>query len=269
MDETKYREIASDLQTKIEAGDLLPGVKLPSDAELCETYAASRNTVREAVKLLQTRGLVERRGNRGTFVLLKVAPFRTVISVDSGFGGFKGAASAPGGDSSPGAGPGERKFTVNTPKVEIQEPPAGIAGELQLDKGSRAVVRHQERSIGAVLWSIQTSYYPMRFVDQGADRLLQVKDIEDGVRKYLDAELGVKEVGSHDTMRVRAPSPAEAAAFKIPDDGRIAVFETRQLGIDASGDPVRVTISVYPSDRNEFSMETGALAEAVRPQERG
>jgi GntR family transcriptional regulator len=188
-------------------------------------------------------------------VLLKIAPFSTVISVDSGFGGFQGAIHP-----SDGASRG-RTFEVTVPKVEIQQPPADIAAELGLPEGSTVVIRHQERSIDDVLWSTQTSYYPMQFVLDGAARLLEVGDITEGVRKYLDQTLGVKEIGSHDTMKVRAPSRDEAAPFGIPDDGRVAVFETRQIGVDPDHKPVRVTISIYPADRNQFSMDTGSLAE--------
>ena len=256
MDEpTKYREIAADLQRKIESGELAPGARLPSDAELSESYEASRNTVREAVKILVTRGLVEKPSGRGAFVLQKINPFSTVITVDSGFGGFRGAAKTLD------VGSGNREFTVTTPKVEIRQSPADIAAELGLTKDDTVVIRHQERSIDGVLWSSQTSYYPMSFLQQGATRLLDVEDIAEGVRRYLDSALGIREVGSHDTMRVRAPSQTEASAFKIPDDGRIAVFETRQVGVDSGHKPLRVTISIYPTDRNQFSMETGALAE--------
>jgi GntR family transcriptional regulator len=114
---------------------------------------------------------------------------------------------------------------------------------------------------------MQTSYYPMSFVTKGATRLLEVQDITEGTRQYLDAAIGVNEVGSYDTMRVRAPNPEEAGSFELPQDGRISVFETRQTGIDPDGKPVRVTITIYPSDRNTFSMETGTLAE--RPSSEG
>jgi GntR family transcriptional regulator len=152
--------------------------------------------------------------------------------------------------------------------VEIQEASGDIADELQLGEGSEVVIRHQERFIDDELWSMQTSYYPMTFVTQGANRLLAVKDITEGTRRYLDETIGVKEIGSRDTMTVRAPTPGEATSFRLPEDGRIAVFETRQTGIDPNGKAVRVTITIFPSDRNTFSMETGALAERP-PPERG
>lgn len=252
---TRYREIAADLQRKIASGELPPGEKLPSDAKLGTDYGASRNTIREAVKLLLTRGLVERRLNRGTFVLASKDPFSTVINTDTGFGGFAGAAYASEVIAK------HRRPAVTEPRVEIQIASAQVATALRLDEGAQVVVRDQKRVIDGELWSTQTTYYPMKLAQEGAGRLLEVKDIPEGVRTYLARALGIREVGSHDTMLVRAPSPGEATAFRIPDDGCIAVFETRQVGVDGSGQPLRLTISIYPADRNQFSMKTGKLAD--------
>ena len=58
-----YRKIAEDLRGQIKAGELAPGDRLKSEAELMEEYGqdgkASRNTVRDAIRLLVGRGLVE------------------------------------------------------------------------------------------------------------------------------------------------------------------------------------------------------------------
>jgi GntR family transcriptional regulator len=250
---TRYREIAADLQRKIISAELQPGQKLPSDAKLGTDYGASRNTVREALKLLLTRGVVERRPNQGTFVLARKDPFSTVINTDTGFGGYAGAVYASEVIAR------NRKPEVTRPRVEIQMASAPVAATLQLGEDRQVVIRHQQRFIDDELWSTQMTYYPMKLVQEGATRLLEVKDIPEGVRVYLARDFGIREIGSRDTMLVRAPHPDEATAFKIPDDGCIAVFETRQIGVDADGRPLRLTISVYPADRNQFSMKTGEL----------
>jgi len=59
MADPLYRQIAQDLQRKIESGELAPGDKLPSELEVREEYVASRNTIRDAIKWLTVRGLVE------------------------------------------------------------------------------------------------------------------------------------------------------------------------------------------------------------------
>ena len=63
-----YRTIAEDLRRQISTGELAPGDRLKSEAELMEAYGrdgkASRNTVRDAIKFLASRGLVETRQAR-------------------------------------------------------------------------------------------------------------------------------------------------------------------------------------------------------------
>jgi GntR family transcriptional regulator len=253
-DEPKYRAIAADLEAKIQSGELTAGERLPSDAVLGKTYGASRNTVRQAIQFLLNRGVVEKQPGGATLVRKNIDPFRTVVSTETGFGGFEGAAYASDVAAS------NRRPALTKPHVEIQASSPWIAGALGVDEGSPVVVRHQERLIDDELWSMQTSYYPMVFVERGATRLLAVEDLREGTRQYLVDAISVQEIGSHDTMTVRAPTPGEAARFGLPEDGRIAVFETRQTGVDPDDKPVRVTITIYPSDRNTFSMETGRLA---------
>lgn len=49
-------------------GNLRPGSKLPTEAELCANLGASRNSVREAVKQLEAYGVVYIKRAEGTFV---------------------------------------------------------------------------------------------------------------------------------------------------------------------------------------------------------
>jgi len=56
-----YRQIAEDLRAQIEGGDLEPGQQLRTEIELRDHYGASRNTIRDATKLLAAWGMVETR----------------------------------------------------------------------------------------------------------------------------------------------------------------------------------------------------------------
>ena len=55
------------LQTILQRG-LRPGDQLPSERELGEQYGVSRTVIREAVRALTTRGLVDARAGRGLTV---------------------------------------------------------------------------------------------------------------------------------------------------------------------------------------------------------
>lgn len=64
-----YQSIAQALLEKIESGELSKGSQLPTEIELRETFNASQNTVRDAVKWLTSRGLVEQVPGRGACVV--------------------------------------------------------------------------------------------------------------------------------------------------------------------------------------------------------
>lgn len=66
--ERLYEQIVSQIEQRIEAGDLKVGDQLPSERELAEQFVVSRTAVREAVKALRQKGLVEIRPGRGTFI---------------------------------------------------------------------------------------------------------------------------------------------------------------------------------------------------------
>lgn len=60
--------VAAELVQRIVRGIHPPGTPLPPEPALCETFSVSRTVVREAVKMLQEKGLVQVRQGTGTTV---------------------------------------------------------------------------------------------------------------------------------------------------------------------------------------------------------
>jgi len=56
---------------------------------------------------------------------------------------------------------------------------------------------------------------------------------------------------------VRAPDENEIGYFRLPADGRISVFEIYRVAFDENGDRIRLTVTVYPADRNRFRINVG------------
>jgi len=258
MPDPMYRQIAEDLRQKIESGDLGHGDQLPTELELREQYDASRNTVRDAMKWLITRGLIETRPGQGTFVVGKIDPYVTILTGDPAKGGDEEGPVYVKGLRELGQG-GQRMPTSSAPRVEIQKAGGAGAEELQVGSGTTVVSRHQQRYIDDTPWSLQTSFYPIALAAQGAGKLLEVDNINQGAVEYLRQEIGLKQAGYRDTITVRAPNTGEAAFFKLPDDGRVAVFEVRRTAFDDHGKPFRLTVSVYPTDRNQFAVDVGEV----------
>ncbi len=66
--ERLYERIVSQIEQRIAAGDLKSGDQLPSENELAKQFAVSRTAVREAIKALREKRLVEVRPGKGTFI---------------------------------------------------------------------------------------------------------------------------------------------------------------------------------------------------------
>lgn len=60
--------VIEDITNAIRSGQLRPGDKLPSIAELCVQYEASATPIRDALVRLDERGWIETHQGKGSFV---------------------------------------------------------------------------------------------------------------------------------------------------------------------------------------------------------
>ena len=262
MTDPLYRQIADDLRTKIESGELAQGSQLATEVELRDQYNASRNTVRDAIKWLTTLGLVETRPGQGTFVSEKINPFVTPLTADP-------ATGRGGGDEAiylAEVAASGRTPTSSLPRVEIQDAANVVARALRIEEGAQVVSRHQQRFIDDTPFSLQTTFYPMSLVQQGATRLISPTDIPEGAVAYIARVCGIQQVGYRNTIAVRPPDENEASFFKLPADGSISMFEIHRVGFDQQGNRIRLTITVYPADRNRFRVEVGKVPARSVPE---
>jgi GntR family transcriptional regulator, transcriptional repressor for pyruvate dehydrogenase complex len=63
-----YQQIVQQIEESILKGVLKTGDQLPAERELAQQFGVSRTAVREAVKALHEKGLVEAHSGRGTFI---------------------------------------------------------------------------------------------------------------------------------------------------------------------------------------------------------
>jgi GntR family transcriptional regulator len=270
MAEPMYKRVAEDLRGRIESGEIAPGSKLPTEVELMDEYgekfgspsggvSISRNTVRDAIKLLATRGLVVSRAGKGTFVVRKIDPFVSTLSGSPEVGRetvrYMSEVDSYGTEVEASG----RKPDVSVPRVEVQRASGWVASLLALAEGTMVISRYQERSIDETPWSMQTTFYPMDWVTHGASRLLIAENITDGIIRYVEDVLGVKQVGLHDLITARVANSHESAFFDLPEDGQVAVFEVSRVGFDENSNPLRLTVTVYPADRNYLAYDEGQV----------
>ena len=78
--ERLYQEIVDQIQQQILSGALKPGDQIPAERDLADRFGVSRTAVREAIKSLTEKGLIEVFVGRGTFVT-NLSPDRVVESM--------------------------------------------------------------------------------------------------------------------------------------------------------------------------------------------
>jgi GntR family transcriptional regulator len=252
-----YRHIADDLRAKIKAGALEPNAKLPTEGELSEQYEASRNTVREAIRRLTDEGLLDSRPGQGTFVARRVDPFVTVLTADAktGFGAGESAAYLSEVRS-------KHRDPVNSiPKVEVLPVNDEVAPLLDIPQGTQVVSRSQDRYIDGIPWSRQTSFYLMDFITKGATKLLMAMDIEEGAVPYLANEIGIKQTGYRDWITGRLATEDEQGLFGVGHNA--AVFVHSRVAFDQNNTPMRLTVTIFPVDRNRLVFNVGPNVPAL------
>jgi GntR family transcriptional regulator len=244
-----YQVIAEDLRAKIESGVLARGSQLPTEGELQEQYGAARNTIRDAIKRLGGQGLVETRPGQGTFVMPEIDPFVTVLTPDS-----SDVGKGDGATYLSEVNAHHRRAEMTLPIVQVQPASAEIAKRLRVAPGTHVVSRHQQRYIDDLPWSLQTSFYPMVFASQ-APRLIQPEHILPGVVHYLGETMNLQQIGWRDWITARTPDDNEVQFFNISHDS--TVFEIFRTAFDQNKKPMRVTVTVFPTDRNQFIVNVG------------
>jgi GntR family transcriptional regulator len=269
-----YRQIAEDLRGRIESGAIARGAKLPTESELRVSYGAARNTIRDAIKLLASRGLVVTRPGLGTFVVRHVKPFVTTLAtaVPPGAreptreGGPEGdCAGSLADDEDDESFVGMRKQGripfASGPQVGVQSAPEGVAARLCLPPGAQVVSRRRQWFIDGSPWSLRTSYYPFEFVASATD-LVRAEGLPGGAASYLEQRLGLVQVGYQESILACPPTSDEAIFLELPDDGRscvVTVARTCFRQAEPGLTPFRVTIAVLPADRIVLVINSGAV----------
>jgi DNA-binding FadR family transcriptional regulator len=120
-------QVVHDLGRRILAGEVQPGDSLPQEWTLCDQLGVSRTVVREAIKSLAAKGLVESRAKRGTLV----RPARAWNYLDPEVLDWQARADVDG----------RHLFHLTELRQTIEPPAAAMAAERATDDAMRLIAR--------------------------------------------------------------------------------------------------------------------------------
>ncbi len=237
-----YQQVAQRVRQDIEAGKYRPGDALPSEARLSQHYGVSRQTVRQALAVLGSEGLVEAEQGRGTFV--RSAPLRLAFS--------RFARDA----RQPGAGPFEATCeSLGIPGygelVVVERRPADddVAKGLQVPIGSEIIYRRRYMHAGEpdAIVQIQEGHLPLDIV--AGTPLAGTEKVKEGTYAALDA-IGHGPVLATEEVSARMPTYAESVIFRVKTG--VPVIRVTRATRDSHGRIVELLYVTAAADRNIF-----------------
>jgi GntR family transcriptional regulator len=234
--EIRYRSIAEDLRRRVQAGEFAAGRTLPSEAELSDTYEASRVTVRKALELLRDEGLVDARQGFGWFAA--VDPLRQSLGR---LGTIEAQLAAEGVRS-------ERRildfgFVHAPPRVR-----RALASDTVLEV-RRLNLADGEPFARVTVWCPE---------DLGAR--LSRADVERApFYELLDTPLG----GAVQTIGAAVADARDAALLEVPVGS--PVLRCERTTRDRDGRPVLLSEHVFPAHRTEFVVDLPLAEPSIAP----
>lgn len=244
-----YRQVANQLRAQIVAGEYSPGAQLPSERELVEHYAVSRPTIRQAIGVLRTEGLVVAEHGRGLFVRPKPVVQRL----------SRNRLSRRERSESRGTFLTDADVNDFTPRVEvsvrIEAADSRTAQMLGIDLGTPVAVRERLMFADDLPVQLAVSRLPRDLTEGTA---MEETDTGPG-GIYARLEDRGHTLGHFtEFVTARLPESNEASALHLTTG--TPVLAVSRVALDTEGRAVEVNDMVLPGDRYELMYELPAEA---------
>jgi GntR family transcriptional regulator len=230
----RYLQVARTLRKEIVDGVYPVGSQLPTEQQLCERFAVSRYTVREALRRLRDDNLVSSRPRAGTLVVPRPSAnsyAQDVMSINDLLAFASGAQLS----------------IESNAMVTVDD---SLAARTGLQVGTEwLAVRGYRRADGTVAPVCTTEYYINRaFAAVG--RLLQRHS--GPIFPLIEDLFGVSVVEVHQEISAVPVNAELADALKV--EAGTAALEMQRTYKTSDGEIAQVTITTHPSSRYRYSM---------------
>jgi GntR family transcriptional regulator len=219
----RSQQIAADLRAAIMSGDLLPGDRLPSTAELGSRYGVPGATIQNALSILKDEGYLEGRTGIGVFV--KATPQQTITPADYAKPNEAGTPYAWIVEAS------RRGEQGGSQLLDVGEvpAPAEVAHAFGIEQGAPVVRRYQILTLDGESVELVSTYYPVGLARGTA--LAERRKIRGGSAVVL-AELGHEPSRFEDVVSAR-PATTEEFVRLLPTE--VPVLRTFRVVVSATG----------------------------------
>ena len=232
-----YLQIAEGLLDRIESGELSPGDRLPPEREWSEMLDVNRLTLRRALHMLESQGLIIRRQGDGTYVAnpkierqaSRLVPFTQGMQ--------------------------RRGYTPSAKVLTFDQRPAEttVAKELQIHVGTPVYYLHRLRLINHEPLMLERLTLPQHRLPQ-LDRFDLAKR---SLYEVMETEYGISVSRARQSLEpvVATEYEVEVLGIKL---GAPLMLE-RRLAFDQNDQPIEHGRDLYRGDRFRFITEFAPL----------
>jgi GntR family transcriptional regulator len=231
-----YHQVETDMRARIDRGDWTAGQQIPTEAQLCDAYGASRITIRQAIANLVRDGFLVREAGRGTFVRQPAvtAGVRGLTSFTQEMVGLGLRASAQ---------------VLN---IELEPPSEYIADKLHLQPEDQVVTIHRLRLGNEAPFGIQTARLPATRFPGLEHMALENRSLYE----VLATHYGVRPTEAEETFWASSLSGEDAVLLQMKRGA--CCFLVERITHDETG-PFEVVTSIMRGDRYRIHLGLRAL----------
>ena len=225
-----YYKVKEDIKKKIADNSYIIGQSLPSELGLMDIYGVSRTTVRLAVDILVSEGLLERRRGLGTFVTLPRVNLLELEQLRS----FNDAVSIQG-------------FKPTTKVLSIKKVmPNSKIQEIFNNMDDQFFEIERLRFLDGI-----PSVYVITYVNCNLANTLDLDNLEDNsLFEILESKYNVELAYAAKKLKAINSSKQDSQILNILEGSAIQLVET--ISYDKNGKPVEYSISKDRGDATEF-----------------
>jgi GntR family transcriptional regulator len=242
-----HERLETELRRLIRSGEMQPGSRLPGEYQLAALLGVSRHTIRHALGVLASEGLLRRqRGARGGTLVVPPAD-RVPQVIERGLGGFYAFAwevPALGGD--------QRSYILERGSIAAT---SELAERLELAPGTLLERIVRLRTANGEPLVLETAFLPATLI-AGIDQLeLELGALYDALERVHQ----VRVLRARETIRPIALERSVARLLRVRSGSPAFAIERRTF---SEGGPIEWQESVVRGDRYLYSVDLPRLPDA-------
>lgn len=229
-----YFQIAADIRSKIESGEINAGDRIPTEQELGQVYKVSRITIRKALELLVDEEILVRRQRIGTFV-----SNRKMSRSLNNFMGFSQSCEIDG----------KRAGTKFISAELVKAMPSDIK-RLGLEEEDRVIRIRRLRYCDDIPVILEENHFHKKYA------YLLAEDLNGSLHQIL-ANHGIQLRNGSKTIGVCYATREEAKLLEIKEND--ALILSKDVVYDSQGEPVYNGKEIINAARYEYKIMTNNI----------